>query len=1271
MGNRGILTDVYRFVVIAVLVLAPLVALDAVEHNFTLAIAPESEQQLAIAPAEMRNACALHLHFQREQSEQNVGKRISELEVVLVTSDERYFSSADLIPIDDDSGSMRIPLDGAHWGSNGGELGEDATETIQRIYLRVHAPRAAGALHGFVAIETGSVQGTPDFQLQLLYPGLVDRGPWRELQLRLIGDPVGELGELDLVNQGMRKPLFLDQPLQVEDGHWRAAGAAHWVLRLRPDEAPSGTLHWHLGGQAWDSQTLPGLSVVATLPLAAVPDQALPVPLEAPWSGRGFAFSRSGIDMMPNLALGECLTPILSWNEQWGGFRGAQRVSWPQAAACDAAFAAGGSDIELAPQMLLEEHGTFRFGLSPWHATQGGPWKSPRDAWTSDQPWLDLRHHAREVIARARATPGLTRWRLGLQEIATGPAELSRAHGFFSDLVALVAALDGRPLLVLHPQAIDYQFNDSKVLDSGSGSWFSFEDSTEEWAGGPFPITSVVARDQKLASDGGASLQVPLSSPLGRPGEWMGGAFVLTDMNLFNLDQMQFDAISTAPGDIQLYVWVTDEYHRWFQQRLQSMPCDGRWRTMIVDFSDAAAWQSAPGIPWGPQVRRRIRRLGIVGFFHPHAGSALAAAPVMNIDRISRLGWPKVVEPALSFTALTGTSAPIALYEPLQADFAVSLPARNPYDPDSADVVGEAEGPDHTRVVFPAYWSDPMRLDTQDGNEVVLPAGSGGWHWRFTPVIPGDWRYRLHARIKWRDKWKEANSPWTTVQVTTAHADAMPPVRASLRDPQCFETLDGAYFYPLGINLRSPGDSRQDQVLEEVPAHVDDAQHGGGTYSVSADWERLGTRAYERWFPKLRANGINWARVWMCPWWCGVEWTRAWDGYGGLTEFNQAQAARLDRVLDLAHANHIYVQIELMNHGMAGDFADHQWEDSPYNASNGGMCSTSRDFFSDDEAFKATAKRYRYTLARWGWRSYLAAWVLSSEMEFTGAWHAETGGDEDNGRSPSTEKWVSSSLAWFKNNDPFPRPVSIHFSHPWDGSTLWTTQGLGFNNSNAYTGFQDLGRLGGSGGWGSRSGHDLPLALDIYLEQHFPPWRFHRPTIVGEWGGHWSTNETSVLAQEFHSGLWLQAVMPYAGNTGFWWWLWVDKTDKWNEYAQVSRFVAGDDRRGMVWRVNKPAPLSCRVVSIMGMSSANEHRFYAYLTHSDQDASLREVADAGATAIDTGHPDSQWQVERWSCSAGTVEKRFQLTADHAGKLLLPLERIAPDAAFKLSLVAHP
>ena len=334
------------------------------------------------------------------------------------------------------------------------------------------------------------------------------------------------------------------------------------------------------------------------------------------------------------------------------------------------------------------------------------------------------------------------------------------------------------------------------------------------------------------------------------------------------------------------------------------------------------------------------------------------------------------------------------------------------------------------------------------------------------------------------------------------------------------------------------------------------------------------------------------------------------------------------------------------------------------------MCSTSRDFFSDDEAFKATAKRYRYTLARWGWQSHVAAWVLCSELEWTAAWWNETGRNEDGGQSPSVEKWVRASLDWFKAHEAWERPVSVHFSHPWNGTTLWPMPGLGFNNSNCYTGFQEMNwgpqRLGGEPS-GQR---DLPLAMELYLTQCLPPWQYHRPTIISEWGGHWQDNDTHVLAQELHTGLWLQAVLPYAGNTGFWWWLWVDGDHRWDEYQRVAAFLQDDDRRGLQWQTCKPRISGASAeVSALGMASQSQIRLYVWLTRLDQQPGLASDAPAGVASVEHCRPGSAWRCERWSPTTGRLTATTTLTADQDGVLRLPLEVVNPDAAFRLSALA--
>ena len=271
----------------------------------------------------------------------------------------------------------------------------------------------------------------------------------------------------------------------------------------------------------------------------------------------------------------------------------------------------------------------------------------------------------------------------------------------------------------------------------------------------------------------------------------------------------------------------------------------------------------------------------------------------------------------IAITMRAAPAARVPLYEPLAADFSINVETRNPYDPDQADVVGEVEGSDGTRLSWPAYWAEPMRLDFQDGVERATPDGEGMWRWRFTPPRAGAWRWRLRARIKWREATLEASTPWASATTGPERPDAMPPIRVAKADPQWFENLDGAPYYPIGINLRSPGDSRQVQLTSQLarpasPGDLNDINRPLviGSPDEEQAWSRMGTRAYERWFARMHENGMNWARVWMTSWWCGLEWSRAWNGYGGLTWYNQANAACLDRVMELARANHVYLQIE-------------------------------------------------------------------------------------------------------------------------------------------------------------------------------------------------------------------------------------------------------------------------------------------------------------------------------------------------------------------------
>jgi hypothetical protein len=243
-----------------------------------LPIEPGREQVFALGDRSLGDDEQLTLTYERENTHE---RGDSWLEFTLVTTDGRHFASAEPlgVPGENHRGVLHLPLEPGRWGGQDGLLGGDALRAVRELRLRIHGGQPNGRLAGTLALaRDGHV---PGLALELLRPGLVDRGPWRELQVRLIGAG-GERGEVDLELAGKRRPLFLDQPGVIVDGRWHPRGPARWVLRLRADEPLSAgaKLMWRDGARSWTSAALPALTVIAGVlePLPSAPPQALPIP---------------------------------------------------------------------------------------------------------------------------------------------------------------------------------------------------------------------------------------------------------------------------------------------------------------------------------------------------------------------------------------------------------------------------------------------------------------------------------------------------------------------------------------------------------------------------------------------------------------------------------------------------------------------------------------------------------------------------------------------------------------------------------------------------------------------------------------------------------------------------------------------------------------------------------------------------------------------------------------------------------------------------------
>ena len=188
----------------------------------------------------------------------------------------------------------------------------------------------------------------------------------------------------------------------------------------------------------------------------------------------------------------------------------------------------------------------------------------------------------------------------------------------------------------------------------------------------------------------------------------------------------------------------------------------------------------------------------------------------------------------------------------------------------------------------------------------------------------------------------------------------------------------------------------------------------------------------------------------MGPWWGALEWNPTQGPYHGLDYYSQENAARLDRVMELAEKNGIYINLETMNHGAISSGIDHDWENNPLNADvPGGYLKYATDFLSSERAQKSHRNKLRYTIARWGYSTAIAWWGTVTEAEWTEPYARSLSWfkPDRNIRAPKpyhTDKyvvplyrWISKTGGYIRSNDAHPHLVSTHFSNPQNGIDVW------------------------------------------------------------------------------------------------------------------------------------------------------------------------------------------------------------------------------------------
>ena len=678
-----------------------------------------------------------------------------------------------------------------------------------------------------------------------------------------------------------------------------------------------------------------------------------------------------------------------------------------------------------------------------------------------------------------------------------------------------------------------------------------------------------------------------------------------------------------APDDAQVLAFVKDWDFFWYQNLLPGHLRPGATNTCVINFIPSAKGWEARGHYGGWNLRSTVNP-SEVGFSILSKKKYEGKAKL--ISAAFTPGAEDTGKPEISNVRINESSLPC--YDKLEINLDLLDRYPNPFDSASIRLYAEFVLPDGSEEKVDGFFKQDYYRKEDSAETRISPQGKPGWCIRFSPWKEGRHSFRIIAEDS------RGTTQWGPGSFT-ATAGAKPGfVRVSRKDPRFFEFDSKAHFSPIGHNIRSPFDTRMDR-----------------NFPWKQRWPE-GSSAYERYFSEMKKSGQNMAEVWFASWSMGLEWNRNWFGYHGVGQYNLIHAFEMDRVIDLADENGIYVNLVIHNHGKFSSFSDPEWESNPFNAANGGWLNEPFLYFTDEKAVKTFLDLMRYTVARWGYSPRVFAWQLWSELDLVGS--EETKGVH---RRPETVSWHQFTSDSIKEMDPYDHMVSSHvcgdYSH--QNPDLISLRGMDLCPVDAYH--------------GSRNPLHIVNLLMGTADFNNP---YKKPVLVTEFGGSPQGGTTDYLEATLHAALWASACVPVSGAPMFWWWGIIEEENYYPIYRAFSNFMKGVDRRDPDAKCYAPA-VACEqkdgepIFSALAYQGSTNGLGWIYYTGSLWDNRLPAQATAKDLELTLSNlSDGTYEVEFWDTKTG--ETTSSITAEcSGGRLAFKMPVFTRDAAFKIRL----
>lgn len=752
-----------------------------------------------------------------------------------------------------------------------------------------------------------------------------------------------------------------------------------------------------------------------------------------------------------------------------------------------------------------------------------------------------------------------------------------------------------------------------------------FEAGTDGWESHDTPI----ARSPDKAQEGGYSLEVRVEFP--RP------ASVLRRVNL-DLDRVgrieyHVYVPSEAPDNVKTLLFLKDKDGLWFQYFFEESLERGVWNKVSLDISPTNPHlrPSAHHRLWDSVVAHGMNQLGVKFFCDDKFRGSL------HLDNV--VAYPLAVAPEpLRITNLRENRLEVPRYEKFEVTFDVNRHVTNPFDPDQIKIDATITDAKDRRIIVPAFYYQNFVRRIKNDREELVPVGAGTWKVRFAPTTEGPHTYYLtvqYAGERRRGKGEPERLVTGKRSFLCVPSNSKGFIRVCKKDPNYFAFDNGEWFYPIGHNVHSPSD--------DTPRAAA-IQHALGA-TILPDH---GTFNYDYLFKKMAENGENFAEVWMCSWWLGLEWLKEWRNYNGLNRYNLHSAWRLDYLLDLAERYDLYLNLVIDNHGKASTWCDPEWEDNPYNELNGGFLTSPEDFFRNPIAKEIYKKLLRYIVARWGYNRRILGFELWSEIDLVGdSWNFHA----DPVTAAPKVQWHREMTEYFKQIDPWGHLLTTHWSTNYGRiqSSIASLPGIDYLATDIYS---------------------MPL-IKYILGTAQCGNAFGKPIIVTEYGGAGPFGSPSnVLRAHLHAGLWATYMTHTAGTPLFWWFQFIESDDLYWNFKALAAFHKGEERRGqgMVSRVLTTDSFTRPHYDLGALALQSPTKAYVWVY--SQSSMERMPAPQLAPRFKdialrlAGFTPGKYRVEVWDTYAGTILAASDV-ATEGSYLPIALPEFRTDCAIKV------